>query len=219
LPEGNTNIELAQHLHAHGRHDGQPTPSRRRIETLEILEAVLLAVVALATALNGYQAARWDGESSRAHSASSTLRVESNEYRLTANEALIYNASTFTAWLQAYSAGDEKLQRLLERRFTPEYRVAFHAWLKMEPFTDPRAPAGPGYLPEFKDSLADKAATLAKKSTAAFNEGVKSRETGEHYVRLTIILAAVLFLIAIGQRFEIRGVRYGLSAVSGAFLL
>ena len=219
MPEGNANIEIAEHLRKHGGHSGHTQPSRRRIETLEILEAVLLAVVAIATALSGYQAAKWDGESSRAYSEASALSVQSNEAQISANEVLMYNASTFTAWLQAYSAGDRHLQTLLERRFTDEYRVAFEAWLKTDPFTDPAAPAGPGMMAELEDPLSEEAAALAEESSAAFEEGIESRETGEHYVRITVILAAVLFLIAIGQRFQIRGVRYGLSAVAGAFLL
>ncbi|MEI6449032.1 MAG: hypothetical protein WCP98_03670 [Actinomycetes bacterium] len=219
MPEGNTNIEIAQHLHEHSTAQGHPAPSRRRIETLEILEAILLAVVAIATAFSGYQAARWDGESSRAYSEASALSVQSNEAQISTNEVLMYNAGAFTAWLQAYAAGDGHLQALLERRFTDEYRVAFEAWLKTDPFTDPAAPAGPGLMAEYKDPRSEEAATLAQESNAAFETGIESRETGEHYVRITVILAAVLFLIAIGQRFQIRGVRYGLSAVAGAFLL
>jgi len=32
--------------------------------------------------------------------------------------------------------------------------------------------------------------------------GVESRDRAEHYVRVTVLLAAVLFLIALGQRFK-----------------
>ena len=38
-------------------------------------------------------------------------------------------------------------------------------------------------------------------------------------MRVTVILAAVLFLIAIGQRFKIRGVRYSVNIVAGVFLV
>jgi hypothetical protein len=34
-----------------------------------------------------------------------------------------------------------------------------------------------------------------------------------------VILAAVLFLIAIGQRFQIRGVRYAVNVVAGVLLV
>ena len=38
-------------------------------------------------------------------------------------------------------------------------------------------------------------------------------------MRVTVILAAVLFIIAIGQRFTLRNVRIGLNTVAGMFLL
>ena len=66
MPEGNANLEIAQHLREHGGHAGHGEPSRRRIETIAILEAILLAIVALSTALSGYQAAKWDAESAKA---------------------------------------------------------------------------------------------------------------------------------------------------------
>ncbi len=35
-------------------------------------------------------------------------------------------------------------------------------------------------------------------------------------MRLTVILAAVLFLVAVGQRFKIRGVRLAVLGIAGA---
>ena len=219
MPEGNANIEIAQHLREHGGHGDATGPSRRRIETIEILEAILLAIVALATALSGYQAAKWDGESAKAYATSSRLRIQSNETQLTSNETLIYNAGTFTAWLQAHTSGDAALADILVRRFTPEYKVAFDAWLKLDPLNTPGAPPGPRYMPEYKDPLAEKAALLDEEATKEFEKGVHDREIGESYVRLTVILAAVLFLIAVGQRFKVRGVRIAVNVTASAFLM
>jgi len=220
MPEGNVNAEIANHLREHGEHDEQAAdrPSRRRIETIEILEAILLAIVAIVTALSGYQAARWDGESAREYATSSRLRTESTEEHLTSNEMLLYNAGNLTAWLQAYDAGDQSLQDLLERRFTPEYREAFDAWVAIDGMNDPGAPPGPRYMPEYEDLLAEEATELGEEASHAFDLGVEFRETGEKYVRITVLLAAVLFLIAIGQRFKVRGVRYSINTVAGIFL-
>jgi hypothetical protein len=221
MPEGNINAEVAEHLREHGAHDKQPAhqPSRRRIETIEILEAILLAIVAIVTALSGYQAARWDGESAKEYATSSRLRTESTETHLSANEMLLYNAGNLTAWLQAYDSGDESLQKLLERRFTPEYKAAFDAWVAIDGMNDPDAPPGPRYMPEYEDPLVDKANELGKEASHAFDLGVEYRETGERYVRITVVLAAVLFLIAIGQRFKVRGVRYSVNIVAGILLV
>jgi hypothetical protein len=74
-------------------------------------------------------------------------------------------------------------------------------------------------MKEFEDPLAEESAHLAEQADEAFGEGVHSRETGEKYVRATVILAAVLFLIAIGQRFKLKGVRDAVLITAGVFLL
>jgi hypothetical protein len=224
MPEGNINAEVAEHLREHGAHDEHDDgaahkPSRRRIETIEILEAILLAIVAIATALSGFQAALFDGESAKEYATSSRLRTEANGTQLTANQTLIYNAGTFTAWLQAYDAGDESLQKLLERRFTPEYKTAFDAWVEIGGISNPDAPPGPRYMPEYEDPLVEKAAELNKEASHAFDLGVSTRATGEKYVRVTVILAVALFLIAIGQRFKVRGVRNAVNTVAGLLIV
>jgi hypothetical protein len=220
MPEGNANIEIAQHLREHSGHGDVVGPSRRHIEMIEILEAIFLGIVAMVTALSGYQAAKWDGASAKAYATSSRLRIESNETRLTSNELLVFNSGTFTAWLQAYAAGDSKLKNILSERFTQEYKVAFNAWLKLDPLNTPAGvPPGPHFMPEYKDPLAKQAKELSEKATTAFEEGVHYRSVGEDYVRVTVILAAVLFLLAIGQRFRIRGVRLTVTGVAGAFLI
>ena len=47
-------------------------------ESLEILEAIVLAAVAIATAWSGYQAARWEGEEQESYVHSTELRVEAS---------------------------------------------------------------------------------------------------------------------------------------------
>ena len=217
----NANIEIAKHLHEHGVHEAEHDArrSRRREEILEILEAVLLAVVAVMTAWSGYQAAAWDGESSRHYAGSSRMRSQSVELSLESGQVLVYDAGTFNAWLEAKATGQTKLAELLVRRFTPEYRTAFFAWLKTDPLNNPDAPAGPRFMPEYKDPLADKATELSAQATEAYNLGVESRHRGEQYVRLTVVLAAVLFLIAVGQRFKVRNVRVAVVVIAGVFLV
>ncbi len=221
MPEGNINVEIAEHLREHGEHetDTGHRPSKRRIETIEILEAVLLAIVAIVTALSGYQAARWDGESAKEYATSSRLRTEANGAALTANQTLAYNAGNVTAWIEATDAGNAGLAAILAKRFTPDFKPAFDAWAQTKPLTNPSAPVGPSQMTEYKDPLAEHAAELNKEAAHAFGLGVDTRVTAERYVRITVVLAAVLFLIAIGQRFQIRGVRYAVNIVAGIFLV
>ena len=226
MGELNINTELASHLREHGDsgHEasadgGMGDGHKLRRELIEIFEAVLLALVAITTAWSGYQSARWDGESARAYATSSRVRAESVQTSLSSGQTVLYNTNLINAWFQSTQAGDKEYSDFLIRRMTPEYRVAFEAWVKTDPIDNTEAPPGPRYMPEYKDPLAEKAALLDEEATKEFEKGVHDREIGESYVRLTVILAAVLFLIAVGQRFKVRVVRIAVNVTASAFLM
>jgi hypothetical protein len=179
----------------------------------------VLALVAIATAWSGYQAARWDGRQAFLYGEASKYRFEADAAATLGGQELLYDATTFNAWLEAKATGDEELVTLYEDRSTPEYEVAFDAWMKMDPFNNPDAPPGPRYMPEYHNAQMAQAARLNDEASTAFEEGTAARETAEEYVRGTILLATVLFLIALSQRFKLRNVRIGLLVVSGALMV
>ena len=75
-------------------------------------------------------------------------------------------------------------------------------------------------MPEYEDPVLEEAdRARARRRLTPSTSACEYRKTGEHYVRVTVILAAVLFLVAIGQRFKIRGVRYAVNVVAGVFLV
>jgi hypothetical protein len=122
-------------------------------------------------------------------------------------------------WTQAVTTGNKELAEFELRRFTAEYKVAFDAWLKTNPLTDPSAPRGPMFMPEYRDARSEQATATDELASKAFEAGVESRERAEHYVRVTVLLSVVLFLIALGQRFKFRGVRVAVLGVAGVILL
>jgi hypothetical protein len=215
MPEG-MNIEVAHKLSEQDRAD---RAKRRWEEIIEILEVLILAVAAIATAWSGYQAARGDGRQSVLYGESSRDRFEADAAATLGEQRLAADASMFNAWLQARAAGDRELQALFVRRFTPEYRSAFEAWLKTDPFTDPAAPAGPGYMPEYRSPGLEEAKRLNARASAAFEAGTATRETADRYVRVTVVFALVLFLVAAGQRFRLPGVRMGAMGLAVGLLV
>jgi hypothetical protein len=213
MPEaGGANIEIAKHLSEHeaGESSGQAI--------LEIVEALVLAIVAITTAWSGYQAALWTGHQSELYGQASKLRVQAEGAATYANQERLYNASTVVEWLKAEAHNDKKLTNLFERRFLPEFRPAFEAWKKTDPLNNPDAPAGPQLMPEYRSSRSELAARLNDQATETFEQGTKGREYADQYVRATVTLATVLLLIAISQRFKTRRVRVGLLVIA-AFLL
>lgn len=227
MAEG-ASIEVAHHLteHGHGHGDdhgggGGDAPRgrnehHRSHRVLEVVEVFLLAVVAISTAWSGFQAAKWDGEQSRLYGVATDARFTSEELDSLATSELIADGSLLTAWLQAHDAGDQELKDLLEKRMTPEYKVAFDAWLQTDPFEDPAAPKGPAKMPEYRNPFREQAKKVNARAQAAFHEGTESRKHGEDYIRNTVLLAMVLFLAAIAQRFKdplLRGVLNGIALV------
>jgi hypothetical protein len=214
MPEtGGSNIELSQLL-TERKESSQPFGHAM----LEIAEALVLAVVAIATAWSGYQAALWTGHQSELYGQASKFRIQAEEAATYANQERLYNASTVVEWLKADAQGNKKLSALFERRFLPEFLPAFEAWKRTDPVNNPNAPAGPQLMPEYRSSKTEAAARLNDQATEVFDQGTRAREFSDQYVRATVMLATVLLLIAISQRFDVRAVRVGLLLTS-MFLL
>jgi hypothetical protein len=217
MPEGPGNIELAHTLHERAERGGG---DRGRFEEIvEIVEAFLLAFVAIATAWSGYQAARWDGREAFLYGEATKIRITADQTATLGGQQRLYDISTFNSWAQAAWSGDHDLADLFERRFRPEYLVAFRAWMKLDPLHNRSAPPGPIFMPEYHNSLAEQAARLHTEASATFDRGTRARETGDDYVRTTVLLATVLFVIALSQRFKIRSLRIGLVSVGAVFLV
>ena len=174
---------------------------------VEIVEVAVLAIVAIATAWSGYAAARWDGQQSLLYGHATADRFKADAASTFGGQELAGDSAMFTAYLQARSANDSKLEMLYVRRFTPDYRAAFQAWLKTDPFTNPAAPAGPGLMPQYRNPSFESADRLNALAATTFNQGTAARDTAERYVRDTVLFASVLFLVAIAQRFKARSMR------------
>jgi hypothetical protein len=196
--------------------DSRGSPWERRVE---ILEAVVLAVVAVATAWSGYQAARWDGRQAELYASASTTRVEADQQLTLGGQQKLLDVTTFNTWIEAKKNHQLDLAALYERRFSPEFKVAFDAWIAADPFNNPDVPPGPGFMPEYVNPQVEHGEQLNTQATAEFDEGTHARSIADDYIRTTVVLASVLFLLAIAQRFTVRAVRIGVLAVSGVLLL
>ena len=105
------------------------------------------------------------------YGTASRLRVQADEADTLGGQQRLLDVSTFNTWIQAHEEGNEKLAGLYVRRFSDEYRVAFDAWLKTHPFTNPDAPAGPNFMPEYHNAQTELAATLNEQADVAFEAG------------------------------------------------
>jgi hypothetical protein len=208
MPEaGSSNIDLAHHLTEH-----QEPPRFHKIS--EVAEALVLAAVAIATAWSGYQAALWTGHQAELYGRSTKLRVQAEAAAVYATQERLYNASTVAEWLKAEARGERKLAEIFERRLLPEFAPAFNAWKKTDPINNAGAPPHPFAMREYRSAKTEEAATLNAQATEVFEEGNWARRQSDEYVLVTVFLATVLLLTAIGQRFKVPAVRIGLGVVA-----
>ena len=211
MGEGLSAVEVSKHL-------GDPDNDGRD-RSITIAGAVLLSVVTLLAAWSGYAAAKWSTDSRVSLAEATTLRVRANRADSEAAALRNFDSSTFEAWFAAYVAGNRRGMEIAERRFRPEFGVAFDAWRATNPETNPSDPPGPTYVPEYKQPGLATRRALDVQAGDAFREGESSGATADKYVRLTVLLASILFLVGISTQFPLMGVRYGLIGLATVLLL
>ena len=219
MSEGLSGTEVGKELAEHAKHSPGHDARDRHDRLLSVAEAVLLSLVPLAAAWSGFAAAKWNGESAELMTLASEARTEASRADLDAREDRNFDLSTFEAWFAAYVAEDPRAMAIAERRFRPEFAIAFKAWRATNPETNLAAPRGPTYMPQYRQPRLDQAKALDKKTHEAFAAGVSAGRTSDNYVRATVFLASVLFLVGISAHFPGRGARYGLIALSAAVLV
>jgi hypothetical protein len=222
MPEGLSPIEAGKKLHEHTKEPHQPAASagaNRHSRTVQIGEALLLSLVTIAAAWSGYAAAKWGTESRIELAQAATLRNLATRADLAALSTRNFDSSTFNAWFTAFTLDDPQKQAVAERRFLPEFKVAFDAWVATDPFHNPDAPPGPTYMPQYRLADQAKAEALDRDAEATSAAGNHAAVVGDNYVRITVFLAAVLFLVGIGSTFKLHTIRYALISVGSLLLI
>ena len=215
MPEGLSAAEVGKEIAEHHKHDAKAKQeAERRDRWISILEAVVLSLVAVVAAYSGFAAAKWSTESSVSLARASALRTKASKADLEALVTRTQDSVSFNAWFTAFVAGNVKAQRIAIRRLRPGYRPAFQAWLATDPAHNPHAPPGPAYMPQYVIPQDQVAAADDHGADVAFARGEHAGGTSDNYVRDTVFLATVLFLVGISGHFSLRQARYGLVGVA-----
>lgn len=219
MAEGLSAAEVGKEIGEHKRsvEHGEPESKDRRDRTLSIIEAVVLSLVAVLAAWSGYAAAKWSTDSSVSLAKASAARTKSSRDEIQATQIRTLDSVSFNAWFTAFTAGNRHSQQLAEKRLRPGYRPAFFAWLATDPAHNPNAPPGPSYMPQYVIPQETSARIYSAEADAAFATGEKAGTTGDEYVRDTVFLATVLFLVGISGHL-LRAARYAVISV-GVLLL
>ena len=219
MPEGLSAAEVGKEIAAHKKHSETARHRHDRHDRrLSIVEALLLSFVAVLAAYSGYAAAKWGTESSLTLAKASAERTKANRADTEAIVIRTLDSASFNAWFTAFTAGNADAERLAENRMRPGYRPAFDAWLATDPEHNPNAPPGPAYMPQYVVPQDAAAKAHDAKADAAFAEGAEAGQTADKYIRATVFLATVLFLVGISGHFRIRQARVGLISAAGLLL-
>jgi hypothetical protein len=213
VAEGLSAIEVGKEVSKHAEH-----AAGRRQELISIAEAVLLAMVTITAAWSGYSAAKWSTKSSLELARASAARAEATRAFEQSQTLRAQDAANFNAWFAAYLAGRKNEERVAENHFRPEYDVAFRAWLATKPFTNPHAPKAPQYMAQYQPTGYAESSALDAQAALNYAAGEHAASTGDDYIRVTVVLASVLFLVGLSSHFPLHGVRVGLVALGAALL-
>lgn len=217
MAEGLSATEVGKEIGEHKHAEATP-PKDRKDRLLSVTEALLLSLVAVLAAYSGYAAAKWGTYSSVSLANASAARTKANRADLEGLQIRTLDSVSFNAWFSAFTAGNVSAERLAEKRLRPGYRPAFYAWLATDPAHNHNAPPGPSYMPQYVIPQERVANVEDAQADASFAKGSEAGATGDKYVRDTVFLATVLFLVGISGHFPLRQARYALIGV-GALIL
>jgi hypothetical protein len=212
---------MPEHVHVHPPHElsepGNAVTPRERV--LEIVAAVMLSLATVGIAWSGYQAAKWSGIQARRYTEASTARSNANRAATLAAQERTQDLLNFNRWLEVTTEGNTQLAQLYERRFRPEFRPAFDAWLAGDPLNNPNAVPSPLLEPQYVLADGVKADRLERLGDRRFEEGKSATENADDYVFVTVFFAIVLFFAGISLRFKWFPLRLIIMGLAGGLLV
>jgi hypothetical protein len=74
-------------------------------------------------------------------------------------------------------------------------------------------------MPEYVNPQIVRGSALNHQASRIFDEGTEARSHADDYVRTTLVLATVLFLLALSQRLKVPNFRIGVLIVAGSLMI
>jgi hypothetical protein len=162
----------------------------------------ILALGALATAWSGYQASLWDGIQSSSYTQASGSRTNAAQQRTEAFQFRLADLGIFQQYMDAVLGDDQVIASFYLERFRDEFRVAYDAWIALDPLDNPAAPYSPLGMAEYRLAPDAEAERLEARADQLFSAGEEANTISDTYTLTTLLFAAVLFFAAISERFE-----------------
>lgn len=194
-------------------------PVSRRDKRIEVVIVALLGLAALATAWSSYQASLWDGIQSSNYTQASGSRTNAAQERTAANQFRLADLNLFANYIDAALHGDDEVADFYFQRFRDEFKVAYDAWIALDPFNDPDAPDSPFVMSEYQLAHDAEAQSLEERADQLFAAGEDANTFSDIYTLTTLLFAAALFFAAISERFDYFKARVALLILAGIGLV
>jgi hypothetical protein len=166
----------------------------------ELVATVLLAVAAVATAWSGYQATRWNGEQTKASSRTNAIRIDAARAQGLSEAQKEVDVATFIQWVDAYAHRETELTTFYERRFRPEFKPAFRAWLATRPLTNPDAPLTPFVMPQYRLAAEAEAERLDAEAEVSSAQVRRNIQRASNYVLGVVLFSVSLFFAGMSTK-------------------
>lgn len=173
-----------------------------RDRRLELIATTLLAAAALATAWSTFQSGRWRGAQASNSARSTAARVQSSQASTRAGQLTQIDIATFIQWVNAETAGDRKVAGFYRRRFRPEFRRAFDAWTATRPLVNPRAPASPFAMPQYRPAEVERADGLEATADRRLAAASRANRHADDDLLAVVLFASSLFFAGISTRLK-----------------
>ena len=184
-----------------------------RVERLDIVATILLALATVATAWSGYQASRWNGEQAKAFSRSNIARIESTRASSLADTQSQIDVATFIAWADAYAQKQTRLADFYFKRFRAEFTPAVNAWVATKPLQNANAPLTPFAMPQYRLAARGKADALLAEAEAWSAKARTNVQRATNYVLCVVLFAAALFFAGMSTKLRARRLQTVLLAI------
>ncbi len=213
---------MAEPVHVHAPHELTETEggsSEGATHRLELVATLLLAIATVGIAWSGYQAARWSGFQSEQYASATHTRTVANREATRSGQARLQDLLNFNRWLEVSTEDNTTLADLYLRRFRPQFRPAFDAWLAQDPLNNPDGVASPLYMPQYRLPGFERAERLDRVADRQIDQAKAATENTDDYILLTVFLAVVLFFAGISLRFTWSAMRTTVLVLGAVFLV
>lgn len=171
-------------------------------DPIELISTVLLSLAAVAITWSGYQAARWNGEQTKAASRTNGVRIQAARAQGLAESQTQIDVATFAQWVDAYAQKDKPLAEFYFQRFRSEFRPAVTAWLATRPLRNPDAPLTPFAMAEYHLEATDDVRRLDRAAEASARDVRQDIQRATNYVLAVVLFTVALFFASMSVRFE-----------------